>query len=326
MAGDWLKMEVNLPEKPEVWQIAGILRIDPDAVVGKLLKVWRWFDAHTENGNANGVGFAVVDAAAGVVGFAEAMSLCGWLQQVGTSLQLPKFESHNGKTAKTRAETARRVAKHKAGKGNSEVTRCTLPRPLVAAVKLRDNATCVYCGRREGEYVPPETARDAAMCIDHVVPLSQGGGDDIENLVCACSACNLFKSDRTPEECGLPWPKDDSGNAFGNRSRVTSALPREEKRREEKKAPAATPGPDLPDWISTEAWEGFDAMRRKSRHPLTPRAAKLVVNELAKLRAAGHDPNAVLDQSTRNGWRDVFPLRDRQPVQPQQPAARLREL
>ena len=51
-------------------------------------------------------------------------------------------------------------------------------------------------------------------------------------------------------------------------------------------------------------------MRRHERHSLTPRAARLVLAELGKLRAAGQDPGAVLDQSTRNGWRDVFPLRE----------------
>ena len=51
-------------------------------------------------------------------------------------------------------------------------------------------------------------------------------------------------------------------------------------------------------------------MRRHERHSLTPRAAKLVLAELGRLRDAGADPGAVLDQSTRQGWRDVFPLRE----------------
>jgi hypothetical protein len=67
--------------------------------------------------------------------------------------------------------------------------------------------------------------------------------------------------------------------------------------------------PELPDWIDAEAWGGFVAMRQRERHPLTARAAKLVIAELAKLRAAGADPTAVLDQSTRNGWRDVYPIK-----------------
>lgn len=45
------------------------------------------------------------------------------------------------------------------------------------------------------------------------------------------------------------------------------------------------------------------------RIPFTGRAAMLVLKELYALKAAGHDPNACLDQSTVNGWRDVFPPR-----------------
>ena len=33
MAGDWLKLEVATSDKPEVWQMAESLGIDPDAVV-----------------------------------------------------------------------------------------------------------------------------------------------------------------------------------------------------------------------------------------------------------------------------------------------------
>lgn len=124
MAGDWIKMAVDLPEKPEVWQIAGMVGIDADTVVGKLLKVWRWFDAHTESGNAAGVTYALVDHVTSVTGFGEAMSLAGWLEQNGTMLSLPHFERHNGKTAKNRALTAKRVAshKHKSNDGGNAVS------------------------------------------------------------------------------------------------------------------------------------------------------------------------------------------------------------
>jgi hypothetical protein len=127
MAGDWIKMEVGLPEKPEVWQIAGMVGIDADAVVGKLLKVWRWFDAHTEDGNAHGVTYALVDHVAGVTGFGEAMAMCAWLEQDGSLLRLPNFDRHNGKTAKNRALTAKRVAQYKA-KGNDASVTSALPR------------------------------------------------------------------------------------------------------------------------------------------------------------------------------------------------------
>ena len=71
----------------------------------------------------------------------------------------------------------------------------------------------------------------------------------------------------------------------------------------------------LPDWVDQQAWDGFATMRVRERHPLTPRAVELVLVELAKLREAGQDPNAVLDQSTRNGWRDVYQIKQQQQLQ-----------
>jgi hypothetical protein len=137
MAGDWIKVEVALPDKPEVWQMAGILGVDPDLVVGKLLKVWRWFDAHTESGNAVGVTYALVDSLTSVTGFAEAMVFVGWLEQRDRSLCLPHFDRHNGKTSKDRALTAKRVAKSKA-KGNGQVTLAPLPNALPREEKRRE--------------------------------------------------------------------------------------------------------------------------------------------------------------------------------------------
>jgi hypothetical protein len=42
MAGDWIKFELTTLDKPEVCQIADLADIDPDAVVGKLMRVWGW--------------------------------------------------------------------------------------------------------------------------------------------------------------------------------------------------------------------------------------------------------------------------------------------
>ena len=229
MSGDWLKVEIGTPDKPEVWAIAARLNIDADAVFGKLFRVWSWFDQQTNDGVAPKVSIPMLDRLVGVHGFCDAMVAANWMVVDGANIHLPGFDKHNGNTAKRRAETARRVAKHKASKdGNEKVTRNKLPRPIVSAVKQRDTSTCVYCGRREGEYGPTETAGDAIICIDHVIPLAYGGSDDVNNLVCACSVCNLFKSDRTPDECGLKWPTDAAGKRLGNKKRVTSALPKED--------------------------------------------------------------------------------------------------
>ena len=124
MAGDWLKIQVSLPDKPEVWQMAGILAINADEVVGKLIRVWRWFDAHTEDGHATRVTFPLLDHVAGATGFAEAMQMVGWLEESGTDIRLPHFDRHNGKTAKNRAlATERKAAERSRNERDISVTR-----------------------------------------------------------------------------------------------------------------------------------------------------------------------------------------------------------
>ena len=115
----WMKIDLELPDKPEVHAIASMLNLDPDAVVGKLIRVWQWFDKHTTDGNAFGVTYALPARISGVTGFGEAMAFVGWLEQRDKVLVMPKFERHTSESAKARALTADRVAKHKA-KANAQ--------------------------------------------------------------------------------------------------------------------------------------------------------------------------------------------------------------
>jgi hypothetical protein len=124
MAGDWLKFECNLPEKPEVLAITAAMGWeDPDLTVGKLMRVFRWFDQHTTDGNAAGVTCPLLNRLIGVAGFAESLAACGWLVVSDTGLTLQKFERHNGESAKSRAQTAKRVATHRGNaKANAAVS------------------------------------------------------------------------------------------------------------------------------------------------------------------------------------------------------------
>lgn len=67
----------------------------------------------------------------------------------------------------------------------------------------------------------------------------------------------------------------------------------------------------IPVWITPESWDAFEEMRKKIKAPLTIYASKLIIRELCKLKAMGEDPQECLDQSIRNGWRDVYPLKDK---------------
>ncbi len=61
-------------------------------------------------------------------------------------------------------------------------------------VFLRDRFACQYCSHA----LP---AND--LTFDHVVPKSRGGRTTWENVVTACTICNLKKSNKLPGECGL---------------------------------------------------------------------------------------------------------------------------
>lgn len=58
-------------------------------------------------------------------------------------------------------------------------------------VFLRDRFTCQYCGARED------------LTFDHVIPRSKGGQTTWENVVAACSPCNLRKGDRLPRDVDM---------------------------------------------------------------------------------------------------------------------------
>lgn len=62
----------------------------------------------------------------------------------------------------------------------------------------RDRYTCAYCGRGQREL----RAREF-LTRDHVLPRSRGGEDAWNNVVTACSTCNGWKGDRTPDEAGM---------------------------------------------------------------------------------------------------------------------------
>lgn len=65
----------------------------------------------------------------------------------------------------------------------------------------------------------------------------------------------------------------------------------------------------LPDWIPEDAWNGYVEMRAKIRAPMTTRAMELKVSELERLRNSGQNVGGVLDKSTSNNWKDVYPLK-----------------
>lgn len=53
------------------------------------------------------------------------------------------------------------------------------------AIYNRYNGHCAYCGQH---------MKQKNMTVDHYVPQSKGGGNNIENLMPCCSRCNAIKA------------------------------------------------------------------------------------------------------------------------------------
>jgi hypothetical protein len=140
MAGEWLKMECATPDKPEVLALTVKMGWDdPDLTVGKLFRLWRWFDQQTTDGNAHGVSAALLDKQVGVSGFIQALSEVGWVDFDSDGVRLLGFEKHNGATAKSRAQTAKRVANFKSnGEGNAKGNAVSVSEALARVEKSRE--------------------------------------------------------------------------------------------------------------------------------------------------------------------------------------------
>ena len=119
MAGDWIKLEIATPDKPEIDQISDYLGIDHDAVLGKLVRLWIWADQQSVDGNALSVTKKMIGRITFNADFADALISCGWLSGEDGRFTIPNFERHNGKSAKSRALTNRRVSKSRKCNGAS---------------------------------------------------------------------------------------------------------------------------------------------------------------------------------------------------------------
>jgi len=166
---------------------------------------------------------------------------------------------------------------------------------------------------------------------------------EIEPTIDELHRCGLLDPCPDNEIGGIPWrihdwdewqrPKDPKAAERQARWRTNQALRnasrngvsharnngQEGKKEEEKnKTPIvpndppgkarAKPAFILPDWVPIREWEGFLAMRKQIKKPMTELAIEQAVRKLDALRRAGDDPAAVLSQSIFHCWQKLLPL------------------
>ena len=80
-------------------------------------------------------------------------------------------------------------------KSNTSLDNYFATKSAIFTVELEDVKTSVFVHKR-------------AMTIDHVQPVSRGGGTNWLNCVLACNRCNHLKGNRTPREAGMELQRD----------------------------------------------------------------------------------------------------------------------
>jgi hypothetical protein len=75
-------------------------------------------------------------------------------------------------------------------KTSTKNVRKTIPLNIRWKVLKRDNYTCVKCGKSPGK------DKNIELEIDHIIPVSKNGSNEIENLQTLCYECNQGKKDK----------------------------------------------------------------------------------------------------------------------------------
>lgn len=179
MAGDWIKMRVDLGTSPKVVRMSSALHADRLRIVGGLHAVWCLFDVHSVDGKLHGYTADALDDLIGFPGFAASMISVGWLEDGGNFLAAPRFDEHNGQSAKRRAmETERKREARKASASDADKMRSREEKrreEKISPERAGDNVESIGDCKTEG--APPPTSPAGDVCrqlmqvgVAHVSP------------------------------------------------------------------------------------------------------------------------------------------------------------
>jgi hypothetical protein len=159
MAGDWIKMRVDLREDPTVFKIAEAIGDDDLTIVGRLFSFWAWADKHAVDGRVDGAATKLIDRVVGKVGFADALVDAGWLILDTSGASIPNFDRHNGESAKERSLKNARQARWREKK-NANVDAAPSTEPSTREEKRREE---------KSNSVPNGTGGKPPMTPDEII-------------------------------------------------------------------------------------------------------------------------------------------------------------
>ena len=190
-------------------------------------------------------------------------------------------------------------------------------------MRLPDGSTRIIDEKRyggNGMLVLDRSGGKCEMCGSSenvVIHHNNGYSNAPEDLICLFSKCHgIVHSEKNGGKCP-PIVPQMSDKSIDKEIEKDKDKDKEIEKKRKKDRPLAEVLDDVPSIKNNEylreAFLGFIEMRKKIKAPLTERALKMVVNEAYKL--AYGDPTrmkVIVDQSTKNGWKDVYPLKNKE--------------
>jgi len=129
MAGEWIAVDCNLHEKPEIHELCEITSQDVEICVFRLYRLWSWFALHSADGTAKATPARLAGILCGDAAFWLAVERVGWLSfdSDACTVTLPSWERRFSKAAKARILSAARMKRMRDGdvtqQRNKNVTR-----------------------------------------------------------------------------------------------------------------------------------------------------------------------------------------------------------
>jgi hypothetical protein len=116
MAGEWIAVDIGLPEKPETQEVVDLTGQSVEVVCFRLYRLWGWASLNTADGTARMTIPRLARTCGGDEAFWEAVEAVGWLivDREAATITIPAWDRRFSQAAKARLQKADRSAAYEA--------------------------------------------------------------------------------------------------------------------------------------------------------------------------------------------------------------------
>jgi hypothetical protein len=179
MAGEWLAIDIGLPDKPEVQELIDLTGQPVEYVCFRLYRLWSWAAVHCADGTARMTVPRLARTCGGDEAFWRAVAAVGWLEidETAATVAVPGWDRRFSQAAKARLQhqdRAKAQNERDPDRRKRSGTACAQAQPPAAPPRSRGEE------RREEDPPPPREASppDPASWATLRAAWNDGAGQD----------------------------------------------------------------------------------------------------------------------------------------------------